>query len=388
MKNIIIIGSRGYNYNYGGWETFVTEFVNNSQDKDYKFYVPYLEFDKNNDKKIKHINNVEEVKLYTSNSGFTTMFKFTIKSIKYYIEYLKKNKLDNVIMIILGCKIGPLMPKYYKELNKLGVKVIMNPDGLEWKRDKWNSAIKACFKISEKYHIKYSDYVVCDSKSIKGYIDSEYGVSHKTNYIAYGTYLNDDINEKKGNKYFKENNIKANDYYLYVGRFVPENNIETIISEFINSNTTKKLLLVTNYEKNAFYEYLKDETKFDKDERIVFLGPVYDKELLTYLRVNAYGYIHGHSAGGTNPSLLEALGHTKLNILYDVSYNQEVGANACYYFSKVPTSLAHTINICDDLTKDQLKELSKNCINIIKTNYTWDLIVNKYDELFDRALGE
>ena len=389
MKNIIIIGSRGYNYNYGGWETFVTEFINNS-DNTNKFYVPYLTFNKDNDKKITNINNLEQVELYTKQKGFVTMFNFTIKSIEYYIDYIKKNNMKNTIMIILGCKIGPLMRiKYYKKLHKLGVKVIMNPDGLEWKRDKWNSVIKKCFKISERDHVNYSDHVVCDSKAIKEYIDNEYNVSNKTSFIAYGTYLDKKIEDtKKCKNYFKENNIKENDYYLYVGRFVPENNIETIIKEYINSNTTKKLLLVTNYEKNDFYNHLKEITRFDKDDRIVFIGPQYDKDILTYLRLNAYGYIHGHSAGGTNPSLLEALATTKINILFDVSYNKEVGGSSCYYFDKVNSSLSRIINICDKLDKKEIDKLGNECIDIIKNNYTWDIVVDKYNKIFDKLLGE
>ncbi len=389
MKNVIIIGSRGYRYNYGGWETFVTEFVNNCVDKDINFYIPYLTHNKKNNKNITHIGKLEQVELYVPNTGFTTMFNFTIKSMNYYIKYLRKNKLKNTIIVILGSKIGPLMPKYYHDLHKLGAKVVMNPDGIEWKRDKWAWWIKKCFKISEKYHVKYTDQVVCDSKAIKEYIDSEYKVSNKSSFIAYGTYMNNKIqDENRCKKFFKEKDIKSNNYYLYVGRFVPENNIETIISEFMASNTKKKLLLVTNYEENEFYYHLKSNTKFYKDERIVFLGPVYDKELLSYLRMNAYGYIHGHSAGGTNPSLLEALAYTKLNILFDVEYNKEVGQDACYYFSNVHSSLARIINICDELKKNKIEKMGKECIDIIKNNYTWPIIVSKYDDIFNKLLGE
>ena len=387
MKNIIIIGSRGYNFNYGGWETFVTELVNN--DSKNKYYVPYLTHDKSKDKKISHIDNLEQVEIYNKKQGFATMFSFTIKSINYYTDYIKNNNMKNVIMIILGCKIGPIMPKYYKKLNNLGVKIIMNPDGLEWKRDKWNKIIKKCFKISEKYHVKYADQVVCDSKAIKEYIDSEYNVSNKTSFIAYGTYPDKKISDiSKCKKFFKDNNINSNDYYLYVGRFVPENNIETIISEYMDSNSTKKLYLVTNYEENDFYNHLKEVTRFDKDERIVFLGPQYDKDILTYLRLNAYRYIHGHSAGGTNPSLLEALATTKLNILFDVPYNKEVGNKSCYYFSKVKSSLSRTINICDELSKKDIDKLGNECMDIIKNNYTWDIIVDQYNKLYDKVIGE
>lgn len=388
MKNVIIIGSRGYRYNYGGWETFVTELVNNSVEKDIRFFVPYLTHDKSNHKKIKHTNNIEEVELYCKNTGFTTMFSFTIKSMNYYIDYLKKNNLKNVIVLILGCKIGPLMPKYYKKLHNLGAKVIMNPDGLEWKRDKWNRVIKKCFKVSEKYHVKYADSVVCDSKAIKDYIDQEYNVADKTEFIAYGTYLDEKIKDvKRCEKFLKDNHMEENNYYIYVGRFIPENNIETIISEYMASETKKKLFIITNYSKNKFYNHLKYATEFNKDDRIVLLGPVYDRELLSYIRTKAYGYIHGHSAGGTNPSLLEALGHTKVNILFDVSYNKEVGGDSCFYFSKVKASLARMINICDELDKKEINKLGKECIERIKKYYTWPIIVDKYDEVFNKILN-
>ena len=203
----------------------------------------------------------------------------------------------------------------------------MNPDGLEWKRDKWNWLIKQCFKISEKYSIKYCDSVVCDSKAIKKYIDEKYKKYNKpSKYIAYGSYLDNKKVSEKTKQFIKEKyRTKPNDYYLVVARFVPENNLEFIINEFIKSKTKKKLIILTNVEKNKYYNYLLNKTNFDKDKRIIIPGPIYDQELLREIRVGSFAYIHGHSAGGTNPSLLEALSTTDINILYDVSYNREVG---------------------------------------------------------------
>lgn len=384
MRNIIIVGSRGYRYNYGGWETFVTEFINNYKDKNTKFYIPYLTFEKNKDKNIDIINNICNIDLYVKNSGFTTMFNFTIKSMNYIINYIKENKLENVFLIILGCKIGPLMPSYYKKLHELNVKIIMNPDGLEWKRDKWNKVIKKCFKISEKYHVKYADQIVCDSKEIKKYIDKTYNVSNKTNFIAYGAYLDYKIDDNLGSNFLKDNDLKKDNYYLYVGRFVPENNIELIIKEFINSKTNKDLVLVTNYTNNSFYQHLLESTNFNKYSNIKLIGAVYNKEVLRYLRVNAYGYIHGHSAGGTNPSLLEALCTTKLNILYDVPYNREVGEDACLYFNNKNSSLARIINKCDKMSKKEINNYSKKAKERIEKKYTWNIVVDKYNKLFDK----
>ena len=110
MKNVFIIGSRGYNFNYGGWETFVTNLVNYSLDKDSTFYIPYLTHNKRDNYKVSKKDNLVNINIYTKKSGFTTMFYFTIKSIKYVLKYIKDNNLNNCVLVILGCKIGLLLP--------------------------------------------------------------------------------------------------------------------------------------------------------------------------------------------------------------------------------------------------------------------------------------
>ncbi len=384
MKNIIIIGSRGYKFNYGGWETFVTEFVNNNKD-DVNFYIPKLVQEKELDKKIEKNNNVIINNIYVPKQGFATMFTFTIKSFNYFIKYLEKHQLKDTVVISLGCKIGPLMPKYYRKLHKLGVKIIMNPDGLEWKRDKWNYIIKKCFKISEKYCIKYSDYVVCDSKAIKEYIDNQYKKYNKpSKFIAYGAYLKDNNVSEKTKEYLKENyKTKIDDYYLIVARFVPENNLELIINSFIKSKTKKKLLIITNVEMNKYYNYLLDKTNFNKDKRVLLPGAIYDQDLLREIRIGAFAYIHGHSAGGTNPSLLEALSTTDINILYDVPYNREVGDNSSLYFNDKEDSLTKIINDLEDINSKEKEKYSRLAKKRIKDDYTWDIVEEKYKELFD-----
>ncbi|HPZ24280.1 MAG TPA: DUF1972 domain-containing protein, partial [Bacilli bacterium] len=122
-RNVIIVGSRGYKFNYGGWETFVTELVKNYNDDETKFYIPYLTFNQEEDKLIKIDNNIENINLYVPRAGFATMFNFTIKSMDYFLDYCKNNNMENTILMLLGCKIGPLMrTKYYKAFNSLGIK--------------------------------------------------------------------------------------------------------------------------------------------------------------------------------------------------------------------------------------------------------------------------
>lgn len=154
--------------------------------------------------------------------------------------------------------------------------------------------------------------------------------------------------------WYKQFHIRPKEYYLVVGRFVPENNYETMIREFMRCKTKKDFVLITNVEKNKFYERLKKETIFESDRRIKFVGTVYDQELLKKIREDAYGYLHGHEVGGTNPSLLEALGSTKLNLLLDVGFNREVAEDGAIYWNKEEQNLAKIIVESEKLFFDQI----------------------------------
>ena len=388
MKNIIIIGARGYEKNYGGWETFVTNLINNYDDKDTKFYVPELNHNKKN-RNIEVRNGVTCPQIYVPKQGAMTMFTFAFKATLYFKKYIKKNNLKNVIMYVVGYRVGPLFTFIHKKLNKMGVKIVINPDGIEWKREKWNFLIKQYLKLSERTMINASDYVVCDSKNIESFIKDRYKKkADKTTFIAYGAYLKDikDI-DKKTKEFMDKNNIENRDYYLIVGRFVPENNYELIIREYMKSDTTKSLVIVSNVEKNKFYEKLKIRTGFENDKRIKFVGPVYDQEILVRLRKNAKAYIHGHSAGGTNPSLLEALSITDVNLLYDAVYNREVGEDAALYFNDEEGSLCKQINTIEKFKAKEQNEYGKRAKQRIKDEYTWEIVVKKYKKLFNKLLG-
>ncbi|MBR2712842.1 MAG: DUF1972 domain-containing protein [Bacilli bacterium] len=388
MKNIIIIGARGYEKNYGGWETFVTNLINNYDDKDTKFYVPELNHNKKN-RNIEVRNGVTCPQIYVPKQGAMTMFTFAFKATLYFKKYIKKNNLKNVIMYVVGYRVGPLFTFIHKKLNKMGVKIVINPDGIEWKREKWNFLIKQYLKLSERTMINASDYVVCDSKNIESFIKDRYKKkADKTTFIAYGAYLKDikDI-DKKTKEFMDKNNIENRDYYLIVGRFVPENNYELIIREYMKSDTTKSLVIVSNVERNKFYEKLKIRTGFENDKRIKFVGPVYDQEILVRLRKNAKAYIHGHSAGGTNPSLLEALSITDVNLLYDAVYNREVGEDAALYFNDEEGSLCKQINTIEKFKAKEQNEYGKRAKQRIKDEYTWEIVVKKYKKLFNKLLG-
>lgn len=201
--------------------------------------------------------------------------------------------------------------------------------------------------------------------------------------IAYGAYTDrSQCDEEKLNEWYTQFNVNRGDYYLIVGRFVPENNYETMITEFMRSKTEKDLVIITNVEHNKFYEQLREKTGFEKDKRIKFVGTVYDQDLLKKIREEAYGYLHGHEVGGTNPSLLEALASTRLNLLLGVGFNKEVGEDSALYWSKDSGNLAALLEQADALDADTIALLDKRSTDRVRDAYSWEKIVGEYEKTF------
>ena len=388
MRHVFIIGSKGIPAKYGGFETFVEKLTEQQKSKEIKYHVSCLAQDS---KEFEH-NGARCFNINVPNIGAAKAVYYDIFALRECIRYIKENKIENPIVYILACRIGPFVGKYKKQLKKLGGTLFVNPDGHEWKRGKWNAAIRKYWKISEKLMVKHADLLVCDSKNIEKYIQEDYKqYNPKTTFIAYGadmekSKLKDD--DSKLVNWYKEKGVKAKEYYLVVGRFVPENNYETMITEFMKSNTKKDFVLITNVEQNKFYEQLKQKTGFDKDSRIKFVGTVYEQELLKKIRENAYGYFHGHEVGGTNPSLLEALASTDLNLLLDVGFNREVGEDGAVYFNKKDMNLSNLINKLDKIKAEDIEEIGKKAKKRILQEYSWDYIIKKYEDLFIEVSDE
>lgn len=383
MKDVFIIGSKGIPAKYGGFETFVEKLTENKVSNEIKYHVAC----QGNNQDVFNHNNARCFNVKVPNIGPAKAVLYDILALNNVIKYIEDNTQDfnNVTVYILACRIGPFMKYYVKKLHKLNCQVYVNPDGHEWKRAKWNFFIKKYWKISERFMIKYCDLAICDSLSIESYIQQTYKkYNPKSTYIAYGADVNNELDSNCNNldEWYKKFEIKPQDYYLVVGRFVPENNFETIIKEFMNSKTLKKLVIITNVENNKYYNNLKLNTDFENDIRIKFVGTVYDQKLLTAIRKNAYAYIHGHSVGGTNPSLLEAMATTKINLLLNVNFNIEVGGEVAIYWGKQPMGLADIIDTVDNFSDDYIDKLGEKSKNVIKERYSWQYIVDKYEDLF------
>lgn len=380
MTHVFIVGSKGIPAKYGGFETFVEKLTAGRKDEDIQYHVSCM----NNDERRFEHNGADCFNVKVPLPGAPGRIFHVGLVLKQVETWVKEHTGEKTIVYILGCRIGPLLIPHSKKLHRLGVRIFCNPDGLEWKRDKWSAPAKKFLKYCERCLVINSDLVICDSINIEKYIKETYGNKVvETTYIAYGADVSKSrCSEEEYSEWCKEKQISPGDYYLIVGRFVPENNYECMISEFMKSHTKRDLVIITNVEKNNFYDELLEKTHFDTDMRVKFVGTVYNQELLKFIREQAYGYIHGHEVGGTNPSLLEALASTKMNLLLDVGFNREVAEESAVYWKKNRGSLSDLINECDNTdeeTRVHYSTLSKDRITVA---YSWNRICNDYERTF------
>lgn len=149
----------------------------------------------------------------------------------------------------------------------------------------------------------------------------------------------------------------------------------------MQSHSSKDLVIITTVNKK-FLENLEQKLHFELDPRIKFVGTVYNQELLKKIRENAYDYLHGHEVGGTNPSLLESLAHTNINLVLNVSFNTEVCGNGALYWSKEMGDLAHLLDRIDTMRPEEIEKLGEKAKKRISDRYTWEKIVKKYEYIF------
>lgn len=382
MRHIFIVGSKGIPGGYGGYETFVDKLTEYHQDHpELRYHVACK--DTQNSETIYH--NARCFHLKVPNIGPAQAIWYDVAALSSCCRYIAEHKIENPIVYILACRIGPFMAHFVRKIHKLGGVVYVNPDGHEWLRAKWPAPVRAYWKWSEKLMTKYADLMICDSKNIEKYILEQY-TSYKpaTTFIAYGaesrkSKLSDD--DVKLQDWYQGKGLSAKGYYLVVGRFVPENNYETMIREFMKSKTEKVFAIITNVN-DKFLAELEEKLHYRSDSRIRFVGTVYHQELLMKIRENAYGYFHGHEVGGTNPSLLEALGSTDLNLLLNVGFNREVAEDAALYWTKEPGDLAKLIEKADAMSGEEISVLGGKAKKRIADAYSWEFIAAEYEKVF------
>lgn len=383
QQHVFIIGCKGIPANYGGFETFVDKLTEYRKNKNVLYHVACLA---DNNKEFIY-NHAQCFNVKVPNIGSGKAIYYDVAALQHSINYCKKHKeeIEKPIFYVLACRIGPFIKHYRKKIHGIGGILYVNPDGHEWKRAKWSYIVRKYWKMSERMMVREADLLICDSQNIEKYILNDYSkYKPKTTFIAYGSETNKSEltdNDSKYKNWLAKNHLMPEDYYLVVGRFVPENNFETMIREFMRSKSEKDLVLITNVSEK-FLKKLMQKTHFEKDARIKFVGTVYDSELLKKIRENAYGYFHGHEVGGTNPSLLEALGSTELNLLLGIGFNREVAEEAAIYWNKKAGNLADLIDKADRFTNEQRHEYGDKAKRRVKEAYNWKNIVDEYESVF------
>jgi len=379
-KHIFIIGSKGIPAKYGGYETFVEHLTKNRKSPLIVYHVACLA---NNNDRFTY-NSADCFNVRIPNFGSAKAVFFDKKAFGRCLKYIKENKIQTPIIYVLTCRIGPWFPFLVKKLHKLGGRVFLNPDGHEWMRAKWSKPVRTYWKLSEREMVKNSDLIICDSKNIEEYIKGKYNTYHpKTTFIPYGSDISPSPildSDAIFVNWLEKNGLISEKYFLCVGRFVPENNFETMIREFMLSKTTKSFVIVTNFN-TSFFKKLDKKLHFNIDNRIKFVGTIYNENLLKKVREKAFAYIHGHSVGGTNPSLLEALSYTKINLLFDVSFNREVAEDSALYWTKQKNCLSNLIDRTDHFSSSTISDFQRKAKKRIVDYYNWDSIINKYEEL-------
>ncbi|HFU4561128.1 TPA: beta 1-4 rhamnosyltransferase Cps2T [Streptococcus suis] len=380
MKHVFIIGSRGLPAKYGGFETFVQQLVSHQKSEKICYHVACL-----SDTSHRQHSTYLGADCFTINPpklGPARVIAYDMMAITYALKIIKEQQIKRPIFYILGNTIGGFIVPFAKHIHSVGGTLFVNPDGLEWKRAKWAKPVQRYLKFSEKMMVRYADLIIADNEGIEDYIQSEYSATN-TRFIAYGTDLSPTKLTKESEQvrqYFTNWGIREKEFYLIIGRFVPENNYLAAIKEFMKSDTKRDLVIVANHEGSAYFQKLKDETGFISDKRIKFVGTVYDQELLKYLRQECRAYIHGHEVGGTNPSLLEALAQTNENLVLGVDFNRKVALEGAHYWSKESGNLSQLINQIDkQMEAEDLGNIAKKHMH---ESYTWRKIVQEYEELF------
>lgn len=354
-KKIAILGARGIPGNYGGFETFAEELAVRLVTRGYEVTV-FCE--KNTDMPTSYKGVNLKYVMAPSLGPLKTIIYDVVSMVKARKEY------DIVYMLGYGASFSCFIPRIY------GNEVWINMDGIEWKRSKWNKLAKLWFMAMERIAITTASKIVADAQSILTHLEARYKSLPNSSVIAYGAPA---LREKPHEELLSEWGLAKEKYYILVGRLEPENHILEILEGFKQSNTKMKLIVLGDHKaKNSYVEKLITI----KDERIHLIGTVFDSCKLEALRYYSIAYFHGHSVGGTNPSLLEALGCSNPVIAHDNVFNREVARDAAVYFEN-NESIPKLINeIENDVGKRE--RMGEKGLGIISNFYTWDIIVDKY----------
>jgi glycosyltransferase involved in cell wall biosynthesis len=361
---IAILGTRGIPNHYSGFEQFAEFFSVFLVEKGHDVFVynshnhPYQE---------NTFNGVNIIHQHDPEYKLGTFGQF----IYDYNCIMDSRKRNFDIILQLGYTSNSI---WYFLLPKKPI-IITNMDGLEWKRSKYSKPVQQFLKFAERLAVKSSDFLISDSLGIQKYINSKYNVT--STYIAYGAKVFSSPNEE----ILKEYDVLKHNYNMIMARFEPENNIETILDGIVLAGHETTVLVLGNHQ-TKYGDYLKN--KFKTHKQIRFIGAEFDINKLNNLRYFSNFYFHGHSVGGTNPSLLEAMASNAFIIAHDNHFNKTILQQNGYYFSN-PADIK---NIIDRIKKNDNLQLVQNNFDAIENEFNWDKINGEYLQLFEECISK
>ena len=352
---LAVLGTRGVPNHYGGFEQFAQYLSEEFVKKGHEVYVYnshnhlYQELEWHG-VKIIHCKNPEHI------IGTVGQFIYDLNCI------LDSRKRDFDVILQLGYTSSSI----WNWLFPKNTKIVTNMDGLEWRRSKYSKPVQNFLLFAERLAVKSSHFLISDSTGIQSYLQDKYSVDSK--YIPYGANLVSNTDDS----FLTDLNLEKGSYNILISRMEPENNIDTILEGFLNSDTDKKFLVIGNTE-NRYGKKIKN--KF-KDDRIVYLGYISEIEKLNILRKNSHLYFHGHTVGGTNPSLLEAMSSSSLICAHNNEFNKAILGKDAFYFNcnKCITSLLNRENL------EERDLFVSNNIQKIKNQYSWEKILKEYED--------
>lgn len=362
---IAILGTRGIPNHYGGFEQCAEYLALGLVKRGFEVIVynshnhPYQE---------KEWNGVQIVHCYDPEDKLGTAGQF-IYDLNCILDVRKRN-CDVVLQLgyTSSSVWGWLMPKK--------AVVTTNMDGLEWKRTKYSEKVKKFLRYAEFLGVKYSDHLISDSIGIQDYLEEKYKVT--STYIAYGATLFD----KPDFSMLCDYNLIAHQYDMLIARLEPENSIEIILDGVVKANISRPFIIIGNHE-TVYGNYLKN--KFSNHRQIQFIGGIYNMEVLNNLRYYSNIYFHGHTVGGTNPSLLEAMASNSLICANDNSFNKYILGLDAIYFQDETDVANHLLNVV--CNQDQYQLMLQENSRKITTIYDWELITDQYAKHFNDVEG-
>lgn len=357
---IAIIGTRGIPNRYGGFEQLAEYLSVGLMKKGHEVFVynshkhPYNE---------RSWNGVRIERCFDPEYKIGTAGQFIYDL--NCVRNARQHSFD--VILLLGYSSSSVWGPYYPSKPV----IISNMDGLEWKRLKYSRPVRWFLKHAESFAVKYSDYFIADSPAIQSYLKNKYTIESR--YIPYGAKIFNEINENT----LKQFNVEWQEYFMLMSRMEPENNIEMILDGFHQSNSDKNFLVIGAVN-NRFGKYI--FKKFRRDQRIIFTGAIYNNEITHTLKAASSLYFHGHSVGGTNPSLLEAMASKALIAAHDNDFNRAVIQQDGYYFN----SSQDVKTLIENKNRNNCEEkMICNNLKKIKNEFNPQRVVDEYESFIE-----